>query len=59
MIIQSDNRKECCRVEANLGAPESVNKSVSFRRCQVCQCRHFEMIADLGILGIKGTSANG
>ena len=37
-----DNKKACCREAANLVLIEkSENEEVW--RCQVCQCRHFEV----------------
>lgn len=45
--------KECCK-ESDL-SPIIVDSETgqSFRRCQVCQARHFEMTADPGVYNIK------
>jgi hypothetical protein len=39
--------KDCCRQDENLGAPERYNgrDDLTFRRCRVCQCRHFRALA--------------
>lgn len=55
-LVYGDARKPCCRDDANLGVVERVNASLTFRRCQVCGCRHFEAVADVGALGLHGTS---
>lgn len=58
---QGDQRKACCRIEANLGAPERVHPDRSdsiFRRCRVCSCRHFEFTIDVGTLGVAGKSTS-
>lgn len=42
-----DKRKECCKPEAgNLGPVIRERHDVTFRRCRVCQCRHFEFTVD-------------
>lgn len=38
--------KRCCRQRTNLGPLEWYSPSTVFRRCTVCQCRHFEMTVD-------------
>jgi hypothetical protein len=44
--------KRCCRHVANLGpvVTDTVNAqgTLTYRRCQVCQCRHFELEATPG-----------
>ena len=51
-----DNRKECCKDEENLGQVEIIREpDLVFRRCKVCNCRHFEMSVDPGKLGLKGS----
>lgn len=47
-------QKECCQQEANLKVIEST-MSMTVRRCAVCGCRHFEVIADTGSLFAKPT----
>lgn len=52
--------KRCCRNLANLGPPEShEGRPLSFRRCQVCGCRHFEFAVDPGHLGLRGAPSGG
>jgi hypothetical protein len=46
--------KACCRDDANLGPVEAVSNDVTFRRCAVCGCRHFEALADPGHFGVRG-----
>lgn len=41
--------KECCKDKKNLKQEEN------YIRCEVCKCRHFEMIAEMGKIGIKLT----
>lgn len=43
----ADTRKDCCKVATNLSAPEPYDgrSDLQFRRCQVCQCRHFRAVA--------------
>jgi len=55
----SDERKACCRDAENLGEPIRVNDSTVYRRCVVCNCRHFEMTLDPGVLGLKGAALRG
>ena len=42
-----DGKKACCRDPANLTLIEKVDDSEVWR-CQVCQCRHFEVSAAPG-----------
>lgn len=54
---QGDHRKECCKPESgNLSEPEKYmgRDDLTFRRCSVCQCRHFEAKGDPGRLGMRG-----
>lgn len=54
----ADTRKECCRLEENLGPQETSNPEkpeFTFRRCSACQCRHFVLKADPGVIGLKGS----
>lgn len=50
-----DHRKACCRNEKNLGPAVQAGPKTTFRRCTVCQCRHFEAVLDPGVIGIRGT----
>lgn len=47
--------KRCCRNPQNLGTVElgSPDSRITFRRCTVCSCRHFEMTAEPGRLGMR------
>ncbi len=56
-ILRLPTRNRCCRKLENLGPPERYGRAelnISFRRCQRCGARHFEVVADPGRLGIKG-----
>lgn len=57
--FMADDRKECCKDPANLyrreNDPEERGDLVIYR-CKVCECRHFELTADPGKLGLKVTS---
>lgn len=48
--------KDCCKVEANLAATESPRPDLTIKTCGVCGCRHFEMTAEKGVIGIKGVT---
>lgn len=52
----ADDRKACCQEEAgNLGeSQKTTNKAITFRVCSVCKCRHFELVAEPGIVGLTG-----
>lgn len=43
---QGDKRKDCCKLEENLGPVVKVAEDLTFRRCLVCNCRHFEAVLD-------------
>ncbi len=60
-LTQGNQRNPCCRVEDNLGPWESYQgrKDLGFRRCKLCQCRHFEAEADAGKIFSAGASAGG
>ena len=48
--------KECCQDEDNLGDPEPTGvEGEVFRRCKICNCRHFKAVLDTGHLGIVGS----
>lgn len=55
-----DHRKDCCKPEAgNLGPPERYNPErgdLVFRRCKVCNCRHFEAVGEPGVIFSRGAS---
>jgi hypothetical protein len=60
-LIKGDARKDCCKQEANLGQKQQVDgrKDLSFRRCGVCGCRHFEMMADPLRMNVRGGRVGG
>lgn len=45
--------KRCCRNEQNLGPIIRESAVLTYRRCRVCQCRHFELTADMGKFGVR------
>ena len=54
--------KECCTKTENLvpeKLEEGVPDSVTMRRCKVCKCRHFEMDAAPGFIGLQGKEIGG
>lgn len=51
---QDDDRKDCCKDEKNLGPVEPQGKDLTFRRCQVCKCRHFVLDLDPMRIGMRG-----
>jgi len=46
--------KECCKRDENLQQEADPRPNVTVYRCQVCQCRHIEMTADPGVIGLEG-----
>lgn len=57
-MIPGDHRKDCCRPEAgNLEPSEKYQgrDDLTFRRCKVCGCRHFEANAEPGVIFAKGS----
>jgi hypothetical protein len=56
---QGDKRKECCKQEDNLGPVVQEREDLIYRRCRVCQCRHFELTVDPLRLGIHGSNMGG
>lgn len=40
--------KACCKDPQNLGTPVQSGPTETFRRCMVCGCRHFRLIAEPG-----------
>jgi hypothetical protein len=54
-LAAGDKRKNCCRQPANLEYLE-VSPGMVCHKCRRCGCRHFEMTADPGVIGIKGKS---
>lgn len=54
MLEQGDKRKECCKDETNLGPVVQHRPDVTYRRCKVCQCRHFEWTVDPGKMFSRG-----
>lgn len=52
----ADDRKDCCKDEANLKAEATDRPDLTMKRCAVCHCRHFELAAEPGVLGVTGKS---
>lgn len=52
----ADERKDCCKVEENLKPEPTDRPGLTMKRCAVCQCRHFEMVAEAGVFGLTGKS---
>ena len=55
----ADNRKDCCKVSANLYRRENDPEErvdLIVNRCRVCGCRHFELTADPLKLILRGAS---
>jgi len=50
--------KRCCRNPRNLGPvitdTANAQGTLTYRRCQVCACRHFELTAAPGHFGVTG-----
>jgi hypothetical protein len=56
-MTPGDHRKPCCKPEAgNLGPVEKYNgrDDLTFQRCGVCGCRHFEAAVDPLRLNMRG-----
>lgn len=56
----ADTRKDCCRKVENLYRRENDPEErvdLIIMRCKVCECRHFELTADPGRLGLRGAAA--
>ena len=56
---QDDKRKDCCKVEKNLGPVVQHSEDLTYRRCQVCGCRHFELSVDPLHLNFTGVGMGG
>ena len=56
----ADTRKDCCKKEENLAAPEPYEgrRDLTYRQCGVCGCRHFRARAE-GRTLIPRKKANG
>jgi len=46
----------CCAIPENLHEEPSGKEDLVLRRCRVCQCRHFELTMDPGVIGVTGKS---
>ena len=48
--------KECCEKAENLvvRVEDQDRPNVVVRRCKVCNCRHIEMVAEPGVIGLRG-----
>jgi hypothetical protein len=55
-LARGDNRKDCCKVEENLGPVVQERVDLAYRRCSVCQCRHFELTADPLVINLRGAA---
>lgn len=52
--VKGDFRKECCTKKENLEYHEyDPVKGITVYRCRHCGCRHFEINAEPGRLGLK------
>lgn len=50
-------KKDCCKAESNLGPElryEGASDSETYRVCQVCGCRHFSVVIEPMVIGIRG-----
>jgi hypothetical protein len=53
-MAPGDHREPCCRNEANMGPAVPMGPGgCIYRRCKVCDRRHFEMTLDPGRLGLR------
>jgi hypothetical protein len=52
--VMGDFRKDCCRDAVNLVYHDVKMGDTVCYRCKQCGCRHFEITADPGRLGIRG-----
>lgn len=50
--------KACCKVRENLTEVETA-KDRFIATCGVCGCRHFRVVADPGLLGVRGSGIGG
>jgi len=53
VLQKGDHRKECCKQPENL-VPHQERPDLLINKCKVCGCRHFELTADPGRLGLRG-----
>lgn len=44
---------DCCKDQTNLVLEEEHIDGRKMRRCKVCKRRHFEIEADMGVLGVE------
>lgn len=44
--------KLCCQQAQNLDEKPSGRPDLTIRVCRICQCRHFEAVAEAGTLGL-------
>ena len=57
-VTPGDRRKPCCRDPKNLGAFIFTGKGTGYRRCVVCECRHFVQEAEPGRFGVQPAGAH-
>lgn len=46
----------CCKIDENLGTVETLpdaKEGETFRRCQLCGCRHFTLMLDPTRIGLQ------
>jgi hypothetical protein len=46
--------KECCKQTANLEDVPDDRPNITVLRCTVCGCKHITMIAEPGVVGVRG-----
>lgn len=59
ILVPGDNRKDCCKLAENLEYHEIKKGELVVYRCKRCGCRHFEMTAQPGKLGVLGSAMGG
>jgi len=50
----SGEKKDCCKLEENLELQPSDKPELVIRKCRICNCRHFELTMEPGIIGMTG-----
>jgi hypothetical protein len=56
LLKMKQERKYCCNQEENLGPIIQERPDLIYRRCKICNCRHFELSLDPGKIGITGNN---
>ena len=52
-MATDEKRNECCRDPENMGPVEELEGGLTFRRCAVCRCRHFELTLEPGEIALE------